>query len=753
MRSASASDWTPLMADNRDQSRWRTPRARRARVIVLIAAALVASAPAVAAGDAPGRPRIGLVLGGGGARGAAHVGVLKVLEKLQVPIDCVAGTSMGAIVGGLYASGLSPADIERELLTIDWENIFDDDPPRQEKQFRRKRDDDTYLVKYRAGYSDGKLKLPVGLIQGQKFDLELSRLTLHVPDNIDFDDLPIPYRAVASDTGGHAVVLGSGSLARAIRASMAVPALFSAVEIDGKMLVDGGIANNVPVDVARELCGAEIVIVVDVGTGLLEQQEITSVLKMVDQLTRVLTVRNVEAQLASLTPGDVLITPDLGDVTSAQFTRAADAIAAGERAAAAFAQRLSALSAPAVAGPVRTPQPHRVAPPVIEWVRIDNQSRLGDDVIAALLPVSIGQPLDREALEAKIGELYGMELFQSIRYEVMAEAGRTGLLVHVVEHPWGPKYLQFGMALSDNFEGDATYNLGVSYLMTGLNRRAGEARIAAQIGEDPLISAEWYQPIDRELEWFVLPAALYDNFNVSRFEGGEQIDEFRITRYGAALAAGRVIGRYGEVRVGVRRYTGEAEVRVGDPTLPDLDIDAGQVYARASFDRLDNRNWPHRGTIARFDWIESLEGLGAADDYTQATLELGTVYTFDHTTVFGGINVASTVDGTASVDGRFRSGGFTRLSGFQQQELSGQDLAIIRTGFYHRLGKLEWLPIYAGATFEYGNVYEDGIEFSDGLFAGSVFVGLDSIIGPLYAGYGHAEQGNDSLYLFLGRLF
>jgi NTE family protein len=256
--------------------------------------------------QAQGRPRIGLVLGGGGARGAAHIGVIKVLEEMRIPIDCIAGNSMGAIVGGLYAAGLKSHEIEREMVAMDWDDVLDDKPPRLDQQFRRKRDDDNYLVKKYLGYENGKLEFPLGYIQGQKLDMELARLTVHVAAVKKYDDLPIPFRAVATDIEtGAVVVLGAGNLARSIRASMAVPGAFDPVEIDGRLLVDGLVANNVPVDVARAM-GADIVIVVDVGTPLMKREAITEVLAIMGQVSNIRGNRKVEEQLRTLRETDVL---------------------------------------------------------------------------------------------------------------------------------------------------------------------------------------------------------------------------------------------------------------------------------------------------------------------------------------------------------------------------------------------------------------------------------------------------------------
>jgi len=367
------------------------------------------------------RPRIGLVLGGGGARGAAHVGVLKVLEELKIPIDCIAGNSMGAIVGGLYASGLSPEDIGREMTAMDWDDVMDDRPPRPHRQFRRKRDDDNYLVKKQLGFGDGKVKFPLGAIQGQKFDRELSRLTAPAAGVRDFDKLPIPFRAVATDVEtGKAVELSSGNLARAIRASMAVPGAFDAVEINGKLLVDGLVANNVPVDVARDM-GADTVIVVNVGTPLLKRDQITDVFAVISQMTGILSDRNVEAQLRTLRNQDIYIQVDLGDISTTDFKRAGEAIAIGEKAARAAHDKLAVLSsepseyrqyAAAHSAPVQKPR-------VVSFVRIDKETRIGEDVLARPFQPLIGKPIDYQTLSYSIEELYGWDIFESVRYEIV----------------------------------------------------------------------------------------------------------------------------------------------------------------------------------------------------------------------------------------------------------------------------------------------------------------------------------------------
>src|SRR5688572_310443 len=293
-------------------------------------AAVFAQPPQPPVGATATRPQIGLVLSGGGARGGAHIGVLKALEELRVPVDYVAGTSIGAVVGGFYVSGMSVADLEQLVESLEWEAAFLNVTPRQLKSFRRKRDDDSFLVNQKPGLNDGEFELPIGLVQGQVVDMIISRATLRASQVENFDQLAIPFRAVAGDlVTGEAVVLGSGSLARAIRASMSIPAALSPIEIDGRLLVDGGIAMNLPVDVARDM-GADIVIAVDISSELLGRDTLRSVLDITSQLTNLLTRNGTLEQRAKLTPNDVLLVPTFGEeLTSTDFTRMRETIQTG----------------------------------------------------------------------------------------------------------------------------------------------------------------------------------------------------------------------------------------------------------------------------------------------------------------------------------------------------------------------------------------------------------------------------------------
>ena len=409
--------------------RSNTHRIKDAPAVLICVLLLCLCAPAaVPAQDALNdRPRIGLALSGGGARGAAHIGVLKILERERIPIDYIAGTSMGSIVGGMYASGTSLEDIEAQLIAVDWDSVFEDKIDRENRSFQRKTDDRLWLIDVRFGFDAGDVSLPTGLVQGQKINQLLISLTLPVADVDNFDDLAIPFRAIAADIQtGETVVLDSGNLPKAIRASMSVPAIMAPVPWGERNLVDGGIASNLPIEVVREM-GADIVIAVDISTPLSEEGAAESLLTVAGQLSGFLTRRNVAASIASLGPQDILLVPDLGDIGAGDFTRMAEAIPTGIDSAEAQVAELRKYSldeSEYVAHVAARQMPKRDLP-VIEFIRFDNQTQISDEYLLGRLRAAhldgqlVGRPLDVEQLEKGLDELYGLEIFSHIAYAVV----------------------------------------------------------------------------------------------------------------------------------------------------------------------------------------------------------------------------------------------------------------------------------------------------------------------------------------------
>jgi NTE family protein len=455
------------------------------------------SAPSVAASAA--RSKVGLVLSGGGARGGAHIGVLKALEELRVPVDYIAGTSIGAIIGGFYVSGMSVAELEELVESLEWNSAFLNVTPRQLKSFRRKRDDDLFLVDQKPGLNDGEFELPVGLVQGQVIDTIISRVTLRASQASNFDELAIPFRAVAGDLAtGEPVVLSSGSLAKAIRASMSIPAVLSPIEIDGRLLVDGGIAMNLPVEVAQDM-GAETIIAVDISSSLLTRESMRSVVDVTTQLTNLLTRTGTVQQRDKLGPQDILVAPQFSeDLGSVSFARMDEAIQTGYDAVMARRSEFERLSLPDAAYEAhiaarRDPRMREL--PVIDFVRLDNDAPIDDAVIEARLgAIELGEPLDVDAVEQAMNTVYGLEYYQNVRYGLVDEGDRTGIELELDRRSWGPHYLQLGMTYSTAADSDALFGLAASYLSTAVNPRGGEWRATLVVGDEPAFRTDRYQP-------------------------------------------------------------------------------------------------------------------------------------------------------------------------------------------------------------------------------------------------------------------
>ncbi len=730
------------------------------RLILLL---LTLAIPAILCPPAAGaeRPRIGLALSGGGARGAAHVGVLRLLEQLRIPIDSIAGTSMGAVVGGLYAMGMSPDEIQEAIEEIDWNAIFKDEPPREERRIRRKLDDQTFLLKTKPGVveRERKVNLVPALIQGQTLELTLRKYTLPASKIRDFDRLPIPFRAVASDVvTGEPVILGSGDLALAIRASMAVPAVFAPVELGDSLLVDGGLAMNLPVSVVRDM-GADVVIAVDVGGPRRGREDINDVLQMLDQIASLVTWRNTQEQIARLSGRDVLLIPPLEKrVLSSDFNKMLEAVAIGEAGAQAKRRELAALALPAAqyAAYRQRHQPLPYRAPTIDRVQIENLSSLSDALILERLDVEPGAPLDPDALERQLSRVYDQDTFESVRYRLEDDpGGDTVLVVSAKEKGWGTSSLQGGLELSSTTGGDSHFNIGLAYTMAPLNSRNGEWRTLLQAGEEPHIFTEVYQPIDALERWYLGVGAGYLTENLVLFEPEtfrRPVAEYQLKRAGGLVELGRNFGDWGRLSLGYSRYVGNAALRIGAPRLSDFDFDAGEIDLRLYVDTLDSLNFPRRGWFGDAFALASRRALGASRDYDQAGFSLLHARSRGKDGLIAGLTLAGSFGGDTPPQSLYRLGGFMNLSGFNQLELSGRHLGLAR-GIYLRDLGTGLVKTFAGGSLEAGNVWNkrSEIDFDSLRVAGSLFLGADTFLGPLYLGYGHADGGHSALYLFLGR--
>jgi NTE family protein len=492
------------------------------------------------------RPKIGLVLSGGGARGTAHIGVLKVLEENHIPIDMISGTSFGAVVGGLYAAGYTADELQEILENFDWQASRSGAAPREDRSFRRKQHDNGFLIKFKLGIKDGKLKLPGGLITPNNLRLTLQDLINERSNADDFDNLPIPFRAVATDLGtGNSFVLEQGNLASAMIASMAVPALFPPIEYNGHLLVDGGVTNNVPVDVVRSM-GADIVIVVDISTPMLKQDEIESFTNVIDQLVLMMTRKNSDAQLATLTDRDILIRPELDDIGFTDFERSFEAIPRGEESASLALPHLRKFSLSSVAwlAHLETRSPGERQQPIIDFIRIVNDSDISDEIIEARLSLEPGKSFDEASMSRDLSEIYGLELFEEVSYKIVEEDSKTGVEVLAKKGENVHKYFRFGLAIQDNFEGENGYRISAAFTNLAVNKVGGEIEARIALGDEQGVFAEYYQPIDAAQRTYGFVNAGHATANTNIFDGDRILAQARISDTRGQIGAGLNFGNW-----------------------------------------------------------------------------------------------------------------------------------------------------------------------------------------------------------------
>ncbi|MEZ5557687.1 MAG: patatin-like phospholipase family protein [Pseudomonadales bacterium] len=702
------------------------------------------------------RPKIGLVLGGGGARGSAHIGIIRKLEELRVPIDFVAGTSFGSLVGALLATGMNARELETTMLGLDWDDLFVDDTARPDRSFRRKRDDDLALFGPKLGLGAGASLLPAGAIAGQKISFLFETLVHERAQTTDFDQLPIPYRAVAADIAtGAEVVLADGSLALAMRSSMSVPGVFDPVEQGGHILVDGGIVNNLPIDVVRQM-GADIVIAVDVGSGLTPRDQLGRPLAVILQMTNLMIQKNVDAQVASLTERDLLITPELGDdVSSTDFGKVNTGIAIGYAAAEASAARLRLLSIPEAdyARYQQALMACRAPERPVEFVRLDNRSRFDDSVIRERLDIQTGKPLDTVRLDDDLRQIHALGLIELARHELVEEDGRVGVVIHVEPDPRGSRLIEWGLDYSADSD-NTTLNFRGGYLDAAVDRLGSEFRALTVLGEDPALLLNLHKYLEPELRYFVDSRLYGERRRLTIYDDAHPAFVTDVSQWGGAIGFGREFGRYGSLSLGLRRFAGSVDPYVGTGPLGRFDYDGGEYVLRGTYDRLDDRYFPGSGTFLDARWLRSDTALGADSKYVQVQIDSLIAQSFERHTIMGGIRYYRTLEHDAPIFALFRAGGFARLSGFNDEELAGRNFAMGLLGYRYQFEGSGLLPANIGMTLEYGRTADAGSDlFDDPWLSGSAYFGYRSPLGPLYLGIGLAEGGRARLFLRIGDVF
>ncbi|AOK20280.1 patatin [Burkholderia cepacia] len=792
-----------------DSYRWREVRRLGPMLAALWCCAAIAQpAPAAGASAAPdaaalpntshacrpdggpdGRPAVGLVLSGGGARGYAHLGILKVLEDNRIPIDCIAGTSMGAVVGGLYASGMAASEMQKRLSEVNLADIAFDVTDRADLPQSRREDERLYANGATLGFSGKGVKAPVGLVQGNRLQALLANWTAAVPTNQPFDRLPIPYRAVATDLQtGQMVVLDHGSLPLAIRASMAMPGLFAPAEINGRALVDGGLVSNLPVDTARQM-GANVVIAVDIGSQLRPLDALASPADVMQQMVGILIRQNVTAQRKQLGAQDVLLTPDLGSLAFTDFQNAKQAIAAGAAAATAALPKLQRFAlTPEQYAAYRSAHAQPLPPPIrITRIEIKTSGGVPKRVVSNALHVKPGDTYDPNTVSQDLLGLTTGGNFESVTQQIVSHGDENVLEIDAREKYWGPNFLLFGLGMSSSSTDEGGFRLHVGYRRPWLTESGLEFRADTTIGSD-LQSArvEFRQPLSMAYGVYLSPYAEYQRRYANLYDdsGNVKITQYLMQTARAGLDFGLPIARLGDFRIGLAYThshgspTYNLPLQLLDPDVtgqtallfPSYSADALSARARLVIDQLDDPLFPRKGYFTEFRVERSLVSRNGASSDTVDTRTTDAPYTeiYGKAMVaqqFGRHSVSATIEGGKSIGGtnlinafNFTLGGFQHLSAYAADQLNGDSLVYGQMTYMNQLATFSSSPVKAlfiGASAEVGNVWAGGARIGGGALKQSYtfFTSLSTAFGPVYIGVALAPGGRRNFYLQLGRTY
>lgn len=716
------------------------------------------------------RLKIGVVLSGGGAKGAAHVGVLKILEEHNIPVDYIAGTSIGAYVAGMYSLGYSASEVEAIMMGVNWDSGYSDTIPRNILSYRDKQLRDRYNIPLNIGYNEGQVRAPSGLLRGQTMSQLLRQSTDLVSQFGDFDDLAIPYRAVATDLETSLpIVINHGSIVKAMQASATVPGALQPTQIDGKLLVDGGIANNMPIDVVKAM-GADIIIAVDIGSPLVKKDKLDSTIAVLDQLSNFLTNASTAKQKELLTENDVLIRPAIDALSTTDFTIMPLALTLGKEAANGQLYKLSSMSvspeeyaayveAKKAKGKLLMAD---VRHPINEIV-FDNQSKVSLNLLTETLDIKPGQAVSKDELNEALKRIYSLNKFERVDAEfVEGEDGRI-LTVTTKAKSWGPNYFQLGFNWEDDFNSESAISFDMAYTMTDLTFNGGEWRNEVKLGIEKLFATEFYQPLDRDQQFFSRARYQYDTRDWDLYDNNSRILTFDKKTHTIELGIGYNYTLQGMIELGLVAEKGSI---VNDVWLTqDLDFSSYGAYFRFGYDSLDSISFPTSGNrvtlnvyVRNEDFNDTID-----DNQNQYSVQIeadwkGALSVGNHAFV-GKASIATNNNDGLNMLHLSELGGFLNLSGYHKDSIMGAHKVFGAFIYQYDLGRdalgMTDYPLYLGWSLEAGNVWDErtDVTLTDLIYASSLYIGTDTSMGPAAIGFGITDLGDKSFYLFVGKNF
>lgn len=735
------------------------------RILLPLLIAMAPLQPLLAADtNEPARPRIGLVLGGGGAKGAAHIGVLRVLDELRIPVDCVAGTSMGALVGGTFASGMSAHDIATAVSSIDWSKTVGKAGLRDRTPIERKLEGSTYSNSIELGIKDGKVVLPGGLLKTQDIEDLIRQLVTNARFQRDFDKLPIPFRAVATDmVSGSMVVLDSGDLSVAMRASMAIPGAFSPVIIDQQVLSDGGMVRNLPVDIARELC-ADVVIAVWLSTPPPVAADLDSALALISRSTDVMIKANEREQIESLTPDDIGIEVPMGDIGTSDFQRVADAIVLGRLAAEDQIEELRRFSLQEDEYLAwRESVTSAEAKPVhLADVQIKGLQQVNPEYVQAHLQnLKPGADVDSRQIKEDTDRLYALGDFERIEHQLTGPPEARVMEIAPIEKSWGPNFLRFDLGLSSEGSEEILAVLRADHSRYWVGEKGGRWNNTFQIGRQAQLSTEFYQPLDTAHKFFVRPAIRYESNLQGVFIESEQVARYFVKDLYAELAVGANMGTRAQVNAGLRYGEMKTERDTGSLVLPEQpwEIDS-RMFIDLAYDTRDDIGLPTRGSLIYLRYVHSGSWLGGEQEYDLAE----GVFTKSFPSRRGD-SLSLILAGGMELGGDlppardFRLGGIRSFPGLRFDELRGSSYWSAGTSYLWKLADIQPLfgqALYAGLRLQAGRTSGRNQILLPGERFGTLYGIAGSLngrtpVGPFILSLGYVDNDSWELQFTLGR--
>ncbi len=736
--------------------------------------------------DTPTRPKVAVVLAGGGAKGAAHIGVLKALEEMHIPVDIITGTSMGAYVGGLYATGMSADEIESFIYSVDWNSGYRDRVDRSQRRVRDKEYEDRYQITTDLGLRFGEVRAPTGVVQGQNMLRVLRETTGNLGRFESFDELAIPYRSVATDILElDEVVIGNGYLVDAMMASMSVPGALPPYKLNGHMLVDGGVVNNMPVDVARAM-GADVVIAVDISTDYKTEDDFTGLFTVADQLSNYLVRRSTQQQVETLQEHDVYIRPNVGQMETVEFDKMPWAFQSGYDITKEMESKLAGLRLSNAEYQKYIDHKQEVRKKlvygddrVVDEIVIVNNTHYSDVLLTNRLELETGRKIETSEIEKAVENLYALDRFELITYHFEEVDGSNLLVFDVNEKSWGPNYLNFRFFLEDDFDTDSQYGIGMSTNFTNLNSHGAEMALNVEMGTDKLIEAELYSPVLSSQEFFVAGKVAYSsegrNLPVSDDDSSlSSVNDFlpvSYTEFVSEIAIGIQPTLWQELRLGGRYSSGSIELSTL-ASVGNLDFERRGLFANYRLDTLDDFAFPTRGLLVDLEYLVSHDtspeeiGQSKPKDIVEDTVyEIDARFkgamSYQRHTLVGQAEYSFVQSKNSSITLDPRElGGFLHLSGIPRNSLIGQNLffssLVYRYKWFDNDFGLFEAPVYVGASLEHGGTWSDNdLKLNEAPLynAASIFFGVDSPIGPIMLAYGRTEQDMEAVYLIVGTSF